>query len=518
MKRVSRVVALCILLIAGCGRAEAHSFGVIYNLPIPFWMYAFAASATLALSFLMIGFFISGKGSKPILQGRGIGVAVPHIIWTIFRYLSVFLLALTILTGVFGTERPLNNFSMTFFWVGFVLGFAYLTAMIGNVYDFISPWRVICDAIGRFLPMAFKGHVRYPAWLAYYPALSLYMGFIWLELFGHTTPRTLGLTLLGYAILNFAAAACFGADAWLRYGEFFAVFFRLLGKISPIGYVGSAEPKSNVKIRIRRPFAGLTEETAEHPSVLLFVLFMLSSTAFDGAHDTLAFVQLFWKYFYPVLTWAIAQPYSFFVSLYYIWQWITLWLSPFIYLAIYLTFVWMMVGSGLSLRERALKFCYSLIPIALVYNVSHYFTLLFTDGPRLLPLIVDPFGVGPTSLEQIQIIPPAALVWHVQVGLILFGHLVSVYLGHVQALQIFPEKSKALRSQFPMLILMIAFTTVGLWILSLPISSGQVVDPLPLPTRSALPPPKTIGDVVGRSPRTRPVLTRLRMQELHPTS
>jgi hypothetical protein len=245
---------------------------------------------------------------------------------------------------------------------------------------------------------------------------------------------------------------------------------------------------------------------------------MLSSTAFDGAHDTLAFVQLFWKYFYPILTWAIAQPYSFFVSLYYIWQWITLWLSPFIYLAIYLTFVWMMVGSGLSLRERALKFCYSLIPIALVYNVSHYFTLLFTDGPRLLPLIIDPFGIGPTSLEQIQIIPPAAFVWHVQVGLILFGHLVSVYLGHVQALQIFPEKSKALRSQFPMLILMIAFTTVGLWILSLPISSGQVVDPLPLPTRSALPPPKTIGDVVGRSPRTLPVLTRLRTQELHPTS
>ena len=197
MKRVSRIVGLCIVLIAGCGRAEAHSFGVIYNLPIPFWMYAFAASATLALSFLMIGFFISGKGSKPILQGREIEAVVPHITWTIFRYLSVFLLALTILTGIFGTERPLNNFSMTFFWVGFVLGFAYLTAMIGNVYDFISPWRFICDAIGRFLPLFFRGHVRYPPWLAYYPALLLYMVFIWLELLGLTTPRTLGLILLG---------------------------------------------------------------------------------------------------------------------------------------------------------------------------------------------------------------------------------------------------------------------------------------------------------------------------------
>ena len=65
MNRVSRIVTFWFLLIAGCGRAEAHSFGVIYNLPIPVWMYAFAASATLVLSFLMIGFFIGGNASKP---------------------------------------------------------------------------------------------------------------------------------------------------------------------------------------------------------------------------------------------------------------------------------------------------------------------------------------------------------------------------------------------------------------------------------------------------------------------
>ena len=37
-----------------------------------------------------------------------------------------------------------------------------------------------------------------------------------------------------------------------------------------------------------------------------------------------------------------------------------------------------------------------------------------------------------------------------------------------------------------MLILMIAFTTTGLWILSLPIGAGQVMDPVPIPT--TLPP------------------------------
>jgi hypothetical protein len=519
MTSINRFVAALILLIAGCGGAQAHSFGTTYNLPIPFWMYAFAASATLVLSFLMIGFVLSGGGSKRVSRAIEIEAVVPRISCTIFRCLSVSLLALTVLTGLFGTERPFNNFSLTFFWIGFVLGFAYLTALIGDVYEFINPWRVICDAIEWFRPMAFKGRVRYPAWLAYYPALLLYMGFIWLELFGHTTPRTLGLILMGYTVLNFAAAACLGADAWFHYGEFFAVFFRLLAKISPIAYVRSAEPSSNIKIRFRQPFAALIEETAENPSVLLFVLFMLSSTAFDGVHETLPFVQIFWKYLYPTLDWAISQPYSFFVALYYFWQWVMLWLSPFIYLVVYLTFVWMMTGSGRSLRDRALMLCYSLIPIAFVYNVGHYFTLLFTDGPRLLPLISDPFGVGEdffgtTHLAQQPIIPPASFVWHTQVGLILLGHLFSVYLAHVKALQIFPEKRKALWSQFPMLILMIVFTTVGLWILSLPIGAGQVIDPLP--TLSALPPPKTVGDVAGGSGTTHPVMTWLRMKELSP--
>jgi hypothetical protein len=497
MAQISRIVIQLILFTVGCGGAEAHSFGVMYTLPIPFWMYAFALSATLALSFLMIGLFATGESPERASRTSEIERVVPDAVWTILRILSVVLLVLTILTGLFGAENQFTNFSLTFFWIGFVLGFAYLTALVGDLYAFINPWRVLCDMIEPLRPMAFKGRVMYPAWLAYYPALALYMGFIWLELFGHTTPRTIGLALVAYTILNFAAAAIFGAEAWFRYGEFFAVFFRLLGKISPLAYAQRAAPGSKITVRLRRPFIGLIEETADHPSILLFVLFMLSSTAFDGVHETLPWVQVFWRYLYPPLAWAIDQPNSFFVELYYEWQWAMLWLSPFVYLAIYLLFIWMMTGREWRLRERALLFGYSLIPIAFVYNLSHYFTLLFTDAPRLLPLISDPFGAGgdlfgtARFLHQPMNPPPARFVWHIQVGLILLGHVVSVYLGHVQALRIFPKGRAAFWSQFPMLVLMIALTSVGLWILSLPIGAGQVLDPTP--TSSA--PPGTAGSV-----------------------
>jgi len=68
-------------------------------------------------------------------------------------------------------------------------------------------------------------------------------------------------------------------------------------------------------------------------------------------------------------------------------------------------------------------------------------------------------------------------VWHAQVALILVGHVVSVYLAHAQALQLFPGEKQAVWSQLPMLTLMVLFTTVGLWILSLPIAGGQVQAP-----------------------------------------
>ena len=68
-------------------------------------------------------------------------------------------------------------------------------------------------------------------------------------------------------------------------------------------------------------------------------------------------------------------------------------------------------------------------------------------------------------------------MWHTQVGLILLGHIVGVYLAHVVALRNFSNTQRAVLSQLPMLLLMVIFTTMGLWILSLPIASGQVLQP-----------------------------------------
>ena len=63
-------------------------------------------------------------------------------------------------------------------------------------------------------------------------------------------------------------------------------------------------------------------------------------------------------------------------------------------------------------------------------------------------------------------------IWHSQVALILIGHIISVYLAHIVALRVFGGPGAAAASQVPMLVLMVLFTTFGLWILSLPLTAG----------------------------------------------
>jgi len=469
-----------------CSNAAAHSFGNIYTLPIPFWMYAFSASAALVLSFVVVGYFVSAKSAARNFRTIDLvafNAGADRGAVTALRALSVFALLLTMLSGLFGSANPFTNFSVTFFWIFFVLGFTYLTALVGDIYRAINPWRAICDWIERARPGTFRSRLSYPTWLGYYPALAFYMAFIWLELFSHASPRGIGLVLLAYSAINLGGTAVFGREPWFKYGELFGVLFRLIGKIAPFEYVVS--PGQSVRIRLRQPFVGLLMEPADHFSLLLLVLFMLSSTAFDGVHETLPWVSVFWKEIYPLLTAMIEQPYLFFVDIYYYWQWAMLFVSPFFYLAIYLLFVWLMkvaAGSQRSVRDLALHFTFALIPIAFVYNVTHYFTLLFSQAPAIVPLISDPFGVGwnlfgTARVSSPPIILSADFVWHAQVALILVGHVVSVYLAHAQALQLFPREKQAVWSQLPMLTLMVLFTTVGLWILSLPIAGGQVQAP-----------------------------------------
>ena len=331
--------------------------------------------------------------------------------------------------------------------------------------------------VERLAGHQFAGLLKQPARWGHWPALILYWGFINLELFGHLLSRELSAWLLAYSVVNIAGAWLFGRQAWFEQGEFFGVMLRLIGRMAPL-------TRSHGRFRLRMPFSGLLEGEPKDMGLVLFVLFTLhrplstgctrrgllctciglksTRTSWAGGASRLESKTPSQSFCTRSGSDCVLLP------------------PPFIYLALFAAILVAMdaiVRSGLTVRELLFKFALCLVPIAFVYHVTHYFTLLFAQGGQTIRLVSDPLGVGWNLFGTGKwIISPVMIemgpLWHIQVGLILAGHVASVWVAHVIALTLFNTPRRAVLSQLPMLALMMTFTAFGLWILSLPLVSG----------------------------------------------
>jgi uncharacterized membrane protein YhaH (DUF805 family) len=129
------------------------------------------------------------------------------------------------------------------------------------------------------------------------------------------------------------------------------------------------------------------------------------------------------------------------------------------------------VGRGHTTTELSRRFVHSLIPISLAYVVAHYFSLLTYQGQAMAYLVSDPLGHGSnlfgtaTSTINYNLIG-ANGVWYVQVLALVLGHACGLALAHDRALVVYQRVRDATRSQYWMLAVMVAFTSLGLWLLS----------------------------------------------------
>jgi hypothetical protein len=122
-------------------------------------------------------------------------------------------------------------------------------------------------------------------------------------------------------------------------------------------------------------------------------------------------------------------------------------------------------------RSLAPEFVLSLVPIALVYEVAHYFSLFVIQGQFAIPLLSDPLGRGWDLLGTAAVTPNLAplspnTIWYVQAGALVAGHVAGLAVAHDRAIEIFEDRGDALRSQYAMLALMVLYTVGGLWLLS----------------------------------------------------
>jgi hypothetical protein len=110
------------------------------------------------------------------------------------------------------------------------------------------------------------------------------------------------------------------------------------------------------------------------------------------------------------------------------------------------------------------------VPIACAYAIAHYFSLLLIQGQVAITLISDPFGFGWDLFGTADYQPDATVVspnttWYVQVAVLVVGHVSGLLLAHDRAVALYDSPRTAIRTQYAMLALMVAYTVGGLWLL-----------------------------------------------------
>jgi len=422
----------------------------------------------LVVSFVLLGALWKRPQLAGHADGRPLGERLSRLLLRPVRIavqaVSVGLFALVFAAALLGSTDPFRNLAPTWVYVVFWLGVPALSVVFGNVWRALSPWRALADAF-VWLRQAGGREARplaaYPERLGRWPGAVALFAFAALELAyaDPSSPRALAFAIALYTYVALFGMAVFGRETWSARGEGFAILFELFARIAPLA-------TRHGRVRLRLPFTGLAGSEPV-PGTVPFVAVMLGTVGFDGFSRTITWQDLAAR---------VEGPYV--VDRPGLGELLVTGLNLAGMLAAVLVVGLAFVGACALARwlvnaPRPLhrEFVLSLVPIALVYEVAHYFSLFVIQGQFAVPLLSDPLGRGWDVIGTADVTPNLAVlspntIWYVQAGALVAGHVAGLAVAHDRAVAAFSERDDALRSQYAMLALMVLYTVGGLWLLS----------------------------------------------------
>lgn len=433
--------------------AAAHGIDAAPDLPVPSWLFGWAAAIVLVVSFVWLG----TAWRTPRLRAEPAAVReVPLAVQIPVGTLAVVLWLATMWAGWAGTEVEEANLAPTLVFVVFWVGVAVASLLLGDVWSVLSPFRAVGRVVGALSRRAgFEGPpaLDYPDRLGAWPAAAGVMAFAWLELVASTgdRPANIATATAIYSAATFVGMATYGVETWHRRAEAFSVLFGLLARIR------------------RRPLlTGLGGYDAT-PGITAVVLVAIGTTTYDGLSGGSIYADTA-----PDVTRRLTDA-GFSTDFAY-----TTYAAVLIVLvtAIVSGLYWLGCRAAERTRgwpagRRALdEFAPSLVPIAAAYLVAHYLSLLLINGQSVAPLLSDPLGEGTDLFGTANWTPEPGVLppehnWYVQVAILIAGHVAAIVLAHDRALELFGgDHRAAARSQQTMLVVMVGFTALGLWLLS----------------------------------------------------
>jgi hypothetical protein len=417
------------MLLASATAANAHSAERGFVLLLPTGNIIAAGAIAVAVSFaallLVKDSWFKGVFSCEIVLGR---LPLPHV--RVVSFAAALLFVALIWIGMNGSRDPLENLLTLTVWVLWWVVIVLLHPVIGNLWAWLNPFSWV-DAKPRF---------SFPA---YVPALIIFAVFAWFQLVSPSPedPAVLAKAVAAYLVIGFAGVLLFGTEAWLAKGDPFAIFMRLLAAAAPF------YRDDDGIVCLRLPGSGLARLEPLPVAGVLFVLLTLASVSFDGFANT--FTWLSWGGINPLdhpgrtalmghNTLGLVGSFALLSILY----------------ALACFGSWQLAG----------RFVYSLIPISIAFHFAHYLTDLLVNGQYLLVALGLQQSLPTASF--LNTASGAFTIYSVQTIAIVAGHVVGVAIGHLIAIELAPESP--FRREWPLAVLMVAYTAFGLWTLSAP--------------------------------------------------
>jgi hypothetical protein len=461
--------------------AGAHAGGSGFILLLPTHLYVVGGVLVVTASFGLVALvparvFDRAQGWRITLGSVDPGRCRP--LSTAASLVALAAVAVLVVAGTVGSRDPLANPLPLMVWAVWWIGFTYLHAAAGDLWAHVNPWsglyRVVTGA-GPLRRLREAPPLEYPARAGVWPAVAGFAAFAWFELVypAPADPAVLALVVAAYLVVHFGGVFLFG-DAWLRHAEVFAVFFRAISRLAPVGAdpPAASRPAAGGRraVTLALPALRLLGADVAGVSGAAFLLLVLSSVSFDGLSRTFAWLALLGvnPLVHPGRTALVAQNSLGLVVLVGL---LAVAYGTAVRLAARLS------GLRASPRRLVAAFAPSLVPIACGYHFAHYLPVLLVDGQYALRAASDPFargwdllGLRDLAVVTSLVTDPARLyvIWHAQVGIIVLAHVAGIFLAHALALRVTGGRAATTWSQLPMLVLMMGYTLLGLWLLSTP--------------------------------------------------
>lgn len=455
-------------LLATTAPAAAHTTEGGFVLLLPTGYYIAGGTLAVLASFFLV-FLLPAQMLERWAGGRRkLGeVRLPPAL--LASSMSALILFVLILAGFLGSRDPRANPLPITVWSLWWVGFVFLQAACGDLWDRLNPWLAPYRLLQRLLGLR-QPCLRYPDAIGYWPAILGFACFAWFELvdLAPSDPARLASAILLYGAVTLIGMILFGEVAWLGRADPFSVFLRLIAQLSPLraGPVGQDRPDHRT-LYLTLPGARLFDIATLPVSGILFVLLTLGSVSFDGLSKT------FWW-----LSLGGINPLDFPGRSAVVWLntlgLLGLWLGL---VAAYLLAIaiarW--INPALPAGRAAGLLVVSIIPISLAYHFSHYLTLLLVDLQYAVKALSDPFGLGwdllgtgryHVTTSFLANYHSVAMLWNLQAGAIVLGHLLAVAVAHIQNTRLGGDGWRAPLGQLPLASLMVLYTLFGLWLLA----------------------------------------------------